>query len=347
MMRLQVLFRVISVGLLAGTVHGFTLLPAGTAIISNSGRQRTLYLPNVAPRSRPRTIPAHTPSPFYSKKADETEAGTDASSQRLVSTITSNPARSVIFSILMTASGAALGPFLDSFHSAFGVLQYDAPITATLWGIDAEHPSLITAWWVPELFGLAGFIIGWLYILLDVSFPTSADPVQPQQRSVVVPSPLPPKILVGIAYFTFQYWLSGILFQSGLDRTTILNIMSIAAASGFLALDNTFAGFLTSAATALGGPLIEVGLLTLSKHDVFFHGTGYHYTDLGETGFFPLWIVPVYFLGGPANGNLARGYWTALGRASNVQVDDAQSAPKEPPGCCLCNDTRRVPCPNW
>ena len=167
-----------------------------------------------------------------------------------------------------------IGPFLDSFHSAFGVLQYEEPITANLWGT-ATHPGLTTAWWVPELFGLAGFLIGWLYIILDSL-------LDEQQAT-----PSPPLILLGISVFTFQYWLSGALFSAGVDRTTIMAVMTAVAGVGFILLDGTMAGFLVSLATAVGGPLIEVGLLsTLQGHG------GYQYLDKGETGFFPLWIVP-------------------------------------------------------
>lgn len=272
--------------------------------------------------------------------------------RRIVSTVTSSPARSVAFSALMALSGAALGPFLDSFHSAYGVLQYDAPWTAQLWGVDVQHPALITAWWVPELFGLAGVLIGWLYLLLDATYDATSVGARAERRHPPRPPPSPPQILVGISIFTFQYWLSGVLFHSGVDRTTILNVMSVTAAVGFWTLDNTMAGLVTSATVALGGPLIEVALLTLSKSsDAIFHGTGYHYTDPGETGFFPLWIVPIYFLGGPANGNLARGYWTALGLAFPIPDDGAATSEtawkQEPPGCPVCHDTRSVPCPHW
>lgn len=245
-----------------------------------------------------------------------------------------DPGRALIFSILMTLSGAALGPFLDSFHSAFGVLQYEIPITVQLWGHDAAHPALITAWWVPELFGLAGFLIGWLYILFDRSIGKG-------------PAPSPPKILIGISLFTFQYWLSGAMFQFGVDRALILNVMSLLAAIGFWILDGSMAGFVVSAMTALGGPAIEVALLTITSN---FDFAGYHYTDPGETGYFPLWILPVYFFGGPANGNLAKGYWNYLStRSNNVVLDDkgTRMKPIIPPGCPECNDTRCIPCPNW
>eukprot|EP00977_Amphora_coffeiformis_P009196 scaffold2095_cov166-Amphora_coffeaeformis.AAC.3 len=254
-----------------------------------------------------------------------------SSINRMVNKVKANPSQSVSFSVLMTVCGALLGPFLDSYHSAFGVLQYKEPIGAALWG-SAQYPALTTTWWVPELFGLAGFIIGWLYILLDAAIVSEAN--------VDAKTPSPPRILVAISLFTLQYWLSGVLYQGGVDRVTILNIMSVSAAFGFLTLDSTLAGFLTSAATAFCGPLIEAGLLTLSKSGILT--SGYRYTDLGETGFFPLWIVPVYFLGGPAVGLLARGFWNALGAQ---QRHVAQKA-KSPPGCKECGDTRRVPCPN-
>jgi len=112
--------------------------------------------------------------------------------------------------------------------------------------------------------------------------------------------------------------------------------MSVFAVVGFGILDGSAVGFLVSLATALGGPLIEVGLIRFLPP-----GVGYHYNDLGETGFFPLWIVPVYFLGGPAVGNLARGYWGYLNASTS---DDRQTMPKTP--CPYCRDTRAVSCPN-
>ena len=188
-----------------------------------------------------------------------------------------NPARSIKFSVLMTICGAMLGPFLDSYHSAFGVLQYDDPIMIQLWGTAAK-PALTTAWWVPELFGLAGFLIGWLYILLDAKLETPDDPLL---------RPSPPKILYCISFFTLQYWLSGILYGLvHLDRGLIGTAMQLLAIAGFFGFDRTRSGVVTSLATAIGGPLIEVLLIsTLQGHG------GYHYTDPGETGFFPLWIA--------------------------------------------------------
>jgi hypothetical protein len=238
--------------------------------------------------------------------------------------VVEDPNRSLIFSIAMLSCGAALGPFLDSYHSAFGVLQYDKPISAILWG-NEMFPVLTTTWWVPELFGLAGFLIGWLYIIFDNALDTPADRIDPT----------PSKVFLGISLFTMQYWLSGILFDYEVDRSVILNIMSIVAALGFVVFDNTATGFIASTATGIGGPLIEVGLIWSATHGYLGSG-GYHYNDLGETGFFPLWILPVYFFGGPANGNLARCFWNLLTEGKELEL----------PPCNECNDTRRVPCPN-
>jgi hypothetical protein len=221
-----------------------------------------------------------------------------------------------------------LGPFLDTYHSTFGVLHYEHPITAALWS--SADPALITAWWVPELFGVAGFLIGWLYIGLDAGLSSSSK------------RPSVPKILVGISFFTFQYWFSGVLVAIGMDRVTILNIMSAMAAIGFVALDGSLAGLVTSTATAVGGPLIEIGLLSLTRAGMLGEN-GYAYTDLGETGFFPLWICPVYFLGGPANGNLARGLWNAISERLGIP---AEALPNKGVDCKVCQNTRTVPCPN-
>lgn len=303
--------------------------PDGTIRVVSTQQQSSLQIPFRRLMRKEKSLIVSKCANRHADLQEDDEDNMTSVQERLSHLILSSPTRSVLFSMLMILSGAALGPFLDSFHSAFGVLQYNTPITAQLWGVESQ-PALITSWWVPELFGLAGFLIGWLYLMLDTIL-----------YGKPVPSPAPPKILIGISFFTFQYWLSGLLFHSA-DRTTILNIMSVAAVLGFAGLDGTLSGFLTSAATAIGGPLIEVGLLQLTVSGIF--KDGYHYTDLGETGFFPLWIIPVYFLGGPANGNLARGFWSLL--SSRYEADPIKAPPAQQQ-CTECNGTRCVPCPNW
>ncbi|MGK3742061.1 MAG: hypothetical protein ACI8RD_007751 [Bacillariaceae sp.] len=282
--------------------------------------------------------------PSRSSSSDD-DGSNNTKKNIVIQLITKDPKRSIIFSFLMSICGAGLGPFLDSYHSAFGVLKYNEPIQFVLWGSEA-YPGLTTAWWVPELFGLAGFLIGWLYILLDaVLLKESSSNNENDEQQQRLPSP--PKIFTGISFFTFQYWLSGILVQNSLlDRTGILNLMSVFAAIGFLVLDGTMSGLIVSLATCLGGPLIEAGLITATNNGIL--NGGYHYTDLGETGFFPLWIIPVYFLGGPANGNLARGFWNALDD-EEVEEDEEESKAgtiSDKKSCNACQGTRRVTCPN-
>ena len=67
---------------------------------------------------------------FLSSSDDENIDGTIDSSpiQILIDTVSSNPKRTIYFSSLMTLCGAALGPFLDSYHSLYGVLEYDTPL---------------------------------------------------------------------------------------------------------------------------------------------------------------------------------------------------------------------------
>ena len=110
--------------------------------------------------------------------------------------------------------------------------------------------------------------------------------------------------------------------------------MAFIANIGFFAFDATKAGFLTSIATAIGGPVIEVVLLWSSTHG---WDSGYHYNDTGETGYLPLWACAVYYLGGPANGNLALWIWNILSQEDKVNKQDP---------CPVCYDTRRVSCPN-
>lgn len=193
----------------------------------------------------------------------------------------SNAWKVIVFSGLIYLCGAFLGPFLDSYHSSFGVLKYDNPIvisTIPLLEGTIDHPALTTAWWVPELFGLAGITIGWLYVILDASF----TPIDDARRQ-----PSAPIILYGIGFFAFQYWLSGFLFSGGCAENVILSVMGTLAGFGFILFDNTKAGTIASLATCVGGPLIEALLLSVLGHD-----DGYRYADPGWTGLFPIWIVP-------------------------------------------------------
>lgn len=89
-------------------------------------------------------------------------------------------------------------PFLDGYHGKYGVLVYDHfPITVKVAGKQILGSSV----WVPPTFAAAGVVMAALYLLLDELLGTA-----PSDRT-----PSFPTVCQGIALFTFQYWLSGML----------------------------------------------------------------------------------------------------------------------------------------
>jgi hypothetical protein len=308
-------------------------------VINNTNFHRATYRHIMNTSRRMKSTWLHT-----SNDHNRLETGTSSSIQFILHELNTNPTKAIYFSSSMTLCGATLGPFLDSYHSLFGVLTYNTPLIYPIIGTSAYADALltcVTTYWVPPLFGIAGFLIGWLYILLDAILQDediSVSRSRSQQYSTI------PNVLIGVSYFTFQYWLSGLLFANHFDRTFILVIMSVLAAGGFYGLDRTLSGFVVSMATAIGGPLIEIALISFLPDS-----WAYHYTDAGETGYFPLWIIPVYFLGGPANGNLARAIWNNLGENDNIieMTDTQMTRPVQARSYCpICQGTRAVPCPN-
>eukprot|EP00904_Undaria_pinnatifida_P007391 jgi/Undpi1/3782/HiC_scaffold_16.g07151.m1 len=183
----------------------------------------------------------------------------------------------------MAVAGALLGPNLDNFHSAFGVLTYKNPIELSVGG----HVLVTTDWWVPPLFAIAGAGIGGLYILFDAALETSQAQRNPSWRDV----------FLCISTFSFQYYLSGLLTASGCPYWVLVALLTITAERVFTVFDGTRAGLWVSMATAVLGPLIEVVLVNAS--DLYV----YNGADLWGVD---SWIPVVYFCGGPAVGNLAR-----------------------------------------
>lgn len=87
----------------------------------------------------------------------------------------------------MALSGATLGPFLDGYHSAFGVLSYMVPKPVLLGSLQI----VVTDFWVPPMFALASVILGTSYPLLDYVFKVDGRASKPSA----------PFILTCIAYF--------------------------------------------------------------------------------------------------------------------------------------------------
>eukprot|EP00903_Cladosiphon_okamuranus_P013546 g12618.t1 len=197
----------------------------------------------------------------------------------------------------MAAAGAILGPNLDNYHSAFGVLTYKDPIELSV----AGHLLVTTDWWVPPLFAVAGAGIGGLYILLDAALETP----QPQRQPVLR------DIFICISLFSFQYYLSGLLVAAGCPYWVLVASLALIAERVFNVFDATRAGLVVSLATATLGPLIEVFLVNATDLYVY-NGADLFGVDS--------WIPVVYFCGGPAVGNLARAVYAELLASEDKEV---------------------------
>lgn len=210
------------------------------------------------------------------------------------------------FLVAMASAGALLGPILDGFHSRFGVLTYHNPAPFAVEVFNFELCQ--TAAWVPPMFGLAGIIIGTLYAVLDRFLQSPPESLSPSGA----------KVLLGIACFVVQYWLSGILLGPteglALGGEWLLGgsqvLLWLLALAHWRVFDNTRAGAIVSALTALGGPLIEIGILNFPGWDVYAYA-------LPDFFRIPAWISAVYFCGGPAVGNLARAALRGIQRSNS------------------------------
>ena len=190
-------------------------------------------------------------------------------------------------------SGATLGTLLDSLHSRYGVLRYEHRI---------EFFNFETTWWTPLLFALAGIIIGAGLPFLDerVSSSSSSSPSNFDRGW--------PLTLLSIAAFVLIYFLSAVGGESGQSPEWLTPTLWLCSLSLFALADGTPQGLLVAAATAVGGPSIELFLIRGPLHL-------YRYADESSfLGAFPAWIAAVYFAGGPAVGALGRRVRAELAR---------------------------------
>lgn len=184
----------------------------------------------------------------------------------------------------MFVYSACLGPLLDNYHGLFNVLNYQegVPIILELQG----HTVLKTALWVPPLFGFAGVAMSAIVLQLDQRLKSPPAAVDPSWS----------KVFYGIAFFSAQYYLSGLLDNLGVESLSIHVMLAAMAIAGWILFDSTSAGLLLGIATAVAGPAAEVLLTSLGLYS-------YSHADLLRVC---SWIPWVYFLGAPAVGNLAR-----------------------------------------
>jgi hypothetical protein len=125
----------------------------------------------------------------------------------------------------MFVYSALLGPFLDGYHSAFGVLQYTTPHALSIGNVEIVTTDL----WVPPLFGVAGIIMGSLYVLLDEILGTPTEAKRPAW----------PLVFLGISAFSAQYYLSGYLTALDLDLPAVTAFLAVWALASLWLFDRT------------------------------------------------------------------------------------------------------------
>lgn len=181
----------------------------------------------------------------------------------------------------LAASGAVLGPVLDNFHGQAGVLVYDAYQLRL-------GEVFQSATWVPPLFGVAAVLIGGIALGLDEVFVD----LRPNRW-------LP--TLAATIIFAVQYWLSAELGRSGVG----IAILWAVGGGIWATFDPRPATLVTSIATALGGPAVEIILTGGAGAFPEPFGHLYHYTSPDFYGV-ESWIPAVYFGGATPVAMLAR-----------------------------------------
>ena len=189
----------------------------------------------------------------------------------------------------LALAGAGLGPVCDNLHSGFGVLRYAkyevAVGAAPAWWGDGH--LFQTAGWVPPLFAAAALIIGGIDVVVD----GDGD------------APASGRVAAAVAAFVGLYALSafcaGTPLGLGLGAGACSVVLWPLAIALWATLDGTPGGAIAGAATAVGGPAIEIALL--GGGGVFPEPLGhlYAYARPDVLGI-ASWILPVYFAGGPA-----------------------------------------------
>ena len=196
----------------------------------------------------------------------------------------------------LSLAGAALGPVCDNFHSGFDVLGYTryqvaVGSAADWWG---DGHLFQTAYWVPPLFALAAIIIGGIDEIVSSRLPNEERLARPSGG----------RVAAGVASFVALYGLSAYLAGAAplgaavAPGTSSLVLWPLALAL-WAAVDPSPSSFVSGAATAVGGPAIEIALLGAGGLFPEPFGHLYAYTNADLLGI-DSWITAVYFAGGPA-----------------------------------------------
>lgn len=185
--------------------------------------------------------------------------------------------------LTVAASSAVLGPLLDNYHSQFHVLSYKDPVEFHLQLFGQVPVNFTTASFTPPLFVVAGLIIGTGVLWINSLY------IKAEEVSV-------PHALASITAFSAVYYLSACLPCTVWAPVTGPLLFLFGALQWYV-LDGYAGGLIMGLLTAIAGPAIEMILINV--------GHLYSYSQ-PEFGGIPLFIIPVYFAGGSAVGNLAR-----------------------------------------
>eukprot|EP00568_Trieres_chinensis_P008852 CAMPEP_0183307430 /NCGR_PEP_ID=MMETSP0160_2-20130417/17328_1 /TAXON_ID=2839 ORGANISM="Odontella Sinensis, Strain Grunow 1884" /NCGR_SAMPLE_ID=MMETSP0160_2 /ASSEMBLY_ACC=CAM_ASM_000250 /LENGTH=260 /DNA_ID=CAMNT_0025471013 /DNA_START=35 /DNA_END=817 /DNA_ORIENTATION=- len=170
-------------------------------------------------------------------------------------------------SLKLFATGATVGPLVDSIHNQC-LLQYDlAPISIPS-PIESHAPYLLcTSWLIPPLLGIAYVVLGGVLPRLFQSV-LGAVPISDKRGSVgkvgeATAETLRMKGLVAVSTTALIIKLSDYLqthpgeaFGGGAEANVA--VMALAALSQWALLDRTPAALLAASITAVGGPLSEL-----------------------------------------------------------------------------------------
>lgn len=199
--------------------------------------------------------------------------------------------------LTVAASSAVLGPLLDNYHSQFHVLSYNNPIEFHL-QLGQVPINFTTAPFTSPLFVVAGLIISTGVLWINSLY------AEAEEVSM-------PRALATIAAFSATYYLSACLPGTGWALATGPLLFLLSALQWYV-LDGHIGGLMMGLLTAIAGPAVEIVLIKL--------GHLYSYSQ-PEFGGIPLFIVPVYFAGGSAVGNLARAVEALNGRERHEEIE--------------------------
>ncbi len=184
-------------------------------------------------------------------------------------------------SLKLVATGATVGPLVDSLHNQC-LLEYgNAPIDVPNFMAQSDSVSYLirTSWYIPPLLGIAYLVLGGILprifnYLID-RFNAGKGLVQNQRKS----DGLGNKAILAVASTALIIKLSELLETSMVFSSDInLCILIAAAVSQWAILDRSIASLLTGMLVSIGGPLSELP---------FVAGDYWHYIPTAAD-YFPL-----------------------------------------------------------